>query len=179
MVTCPKCQHVRQPIDPGPEYECPKCGVVYAKVFGAQALQEQIRKARISEDWSNIPPEFVPRERVASLVAGMPATTTNTIPGREIDAVIDVVSAECAYGMNLLKDFFVGVSDVVGGRSATTQSILREARRKVMAELRAEVFSVGGNAIIGIDLDYSEFSGGGKSMLFVVATGTAVRLKAA
>jgi uncharacterized protein YbjQ (UPF0145 family) len=28
-----------------------------------------------------------------------------------------------------------------------------------------------------VDLDYSEFSGGGKSMLFLVANGTAVRLR--
>jgi len=31
---------------------------------------------------------------------------------------------------------------------------------------------------VGIDLDYSEISGGGKSMLFLVASGTAVRLAA-
>ena len=29
-------------------------------------------------------------------------------------------------------------------------------------------------AVIAVDLDYSEFSGGGKSMLFLVASGTAV-----
>ena len=31
--------------------------------------------------------------------------------------------------------------------------------------------------MVGVDLDYSEFSGGGRSMLFIVANGTAVRLK--
>jgi uncharacterized protein YbjQ (UPF0145 family) len=30
--------------------------------------------------------------------------------------------------------------------------------------------------VVGVDLDYNEFSGGGKSMLFLVASGTAVRL---
>jgi hypothetical protein len=28
---CPKCGHDRQPSDPAPDYECPKCGIVYAK----------------------------------------------------------------------------------------------------------------------------------------------------
>ena len=32
------------------------------------------------------------------------------------------------------------------------------------------------HAVVGVDLDYSEISGGGKSMLFVVATGTAIKL---
>lgn len=31
-VTCPKCGYVRQPGDRAPDYECPRCGVVYAKV---------------------------------------------------------------------------------------------------------------------------------------------------
>ena len=37
---------------------------------------------------------------------------------------------------------------------------------------------VGADAVIGIDLDYQELTGGGKGgMIMVVATGTAVRLK--
>lgn len=33
MTTCPKCHYTRHPSDTAPEYECPKCGVVYAKAF--------------------------------------------------------------------------------------------------------------------------------------------------
>jgi len=40
MPICPKCQHTRQPTDAGPEYECPKCGVVYAKYKTAPAQQQ-------------------------------------------------------------------------------------------------------------------------------------------
>ena len=36
---------------------------------------------------------------------------------------------------------------------------------------------MGGDAVIGIDLDYSEISGKGKGMLFLVASGTVVKLK--
>ena len=35
----------------------------------------------------------------------------------------------------------------------------------------------GADAVVGVDLDYSEFSGGGRSMLFIVANGTAVKLQ--
>ena len=34
----------------------------------------------------------------------------------------------------------------------------------------------GANAVIGVDLDYSEISAQGKSMLFLVASGTAVKV---
>jgi len=40
--------------------------------------------------------------------------------------------------------------------------------------LKKEALLTGANAVIGVDLDYSEISGGGKSMLFLVASGTAV-----
>lgn len=103
-------------------------------------------------------------------------TTTHAVPGREITGVLDVVSAECAYGMSIFKDVFAGLTDVIGGRSGSTQGVLRDARRTVMNELRTEAFNIGADAVVGVDLDYSEFSGGGKSMLFVVATGTAVKL---
>jgi uncharacterized protein YbjQ (UPF0145 family) len=109
-------------------------------------------------------------------MAHMVVTTTDTVPGHTITKVVDVVSAECAYGMNLFKDFFANVTDVVGGRSGSTQKVLRDARRQVMAELRAEAFALEADAVVGVRLDFNEFSGGGKSMLFVVATGTAVKL---
>lgn len=35
MTQCPKCQYVRKETDAAPVYECPSCGVVYAKVIEA------------------------------------------------------------------------------------------------------------------------------------------------
>ena len=56
--------------------------------------------------------------------------------------------------------------------------VLRDARRTALGELRREAPMVGADAVIGIDLDYQELTGGGKGgMIMVVATGTAVRLK--
>lgn len=78
--------------------------------------------------------------------------------------------------MNIFKDIFAGVRHIVGGKSKATQDILRDARKTVLKELRKEAYLVGANAVIAVDLDYSEFSGGGKSMLFVVASGTPVEV---
>jgi len=46
-----------------------------------------------------------------------------------------------------------------------------------IAELKREADALGANAVIATTLNYSEISGSGKSMLFVVAVGTAVRLE--
>lgn len=100
--------------------------------------------------------------------------TTESNHNLKINKRLDIISSECAFGMNLFKDFFTGMRDIFGGRSNTTQDTLRKARTTVLDELKKEAYILGANAVIGVDLKYSEFSGGGKSMLFIVATGTAV-----
>lgn len=100
--------------------------------------------------------------------------TTPSIPGYTLRESLGIVTAECAFGMNLFRDFFAGMTDVFGGRSGATQNVLLDARETCLEELRVTAAEQGANGIIGIHLDYSEFSGGGKSMLFLVASGTAV-----
>lgn len=101
--------------------------------------------------------------------------TTETASNLKVIKRLDVITAECAYGMNIFKDIFASLSDTFGGRNNSIQDTLRDARKTALAELRKEAFSLGANAVIGIDLDYSEISGGGKlGMLFIVASGTAV-----
>lgn len=39
--TCPKCNYTRTPADTGPDYECPRCGVIYAKAKLEAATQDQ------------------------------------------------------------------------------------------------------------------------------------------
>ena len=105
-------------------------------------------------------------------------TTSSILPGNQEYEIIEVISAECVYGMNIFRDFFAGVRDIFGGRSAATQTVLRDARRTALTELRREALMVGADAVIGIDLDYQELSGGGKNgMLMLVASGTAISLK--
>ena len=44
-------------------------------------------------------------------------------------------------------------------------------------ELKQEAYELDADGIIGVDLDYQELSRGGKGMLFLVASGTAVKFK--
>ena len=85
------------------------------------------------------------------------------------------MTAECAFGMNIFKDLFASVRDIVGGRSRAVQNTLRDARRTALFELKREAWLVGADAVVGVDLDYVELSSAG-SMVMLVASGTAVRL---
>jgi len=44
--TCPKCHHIRQPADTAPSWQCPACGVAYAKVAPAPAADTSPYDAR-------------------------------------------------------------------------------------------------------------------------------------
>ena len=99
--------------------------------------------------------------------------TTETAPNLPIKERIEIVTAECAFGMNIFKDFFAGVRDIVGGRSEAVQKTMRDARKTTLYELKKEAHAVGANAVVGVDLDYVEMSAAG-SMLLLVASGTAV-----
>ena len=75
--------------------------------------------------------------------------------------------------MNIFKDLFAGIRDIVGGRSEAVQKTMRDSRRTALYELKKEAHMVGANAVVGVDLDYMEMSTAG-SMVLLVASGTAV-----
>ena len=104
----------------------------------------------------------------------MLCTTTPNIEGKKIEQYLGVVSAEVIIGANFLKDIMGGLRDFFGGRSATYEKVLDEARQKAMEELTERAQRLGANAVVAIDLDF-ETVGSGGSMLMVIASGTAVK----
>jgi uncharacterized protein YbjQ (UPF0145 family) len=101
-------------------------------------------------------------------------TTTPFVEGYRIRKYGPLVASEVVMGTNIFRDFFAKVRDVVGGRSGTFQNALADARELVLREIQEQANAAGCNAVIGIDLDYGEVSGGDKTMLMVAVQGTAV-----
>ena len=69
--------------------------------------------------------------------------TTETAPNLNITKRIEIVTAECAFGMNIFKDLFAGVRNIVGGRSEAVQKTMRDSRRTALYELKKEAYEVG------------------------------------
>ncbi len=99
-------------------------------------------------------------------------TTTSNLQGKEIVEYYGIVSGEAILGANIIRDFFAGVRDIVGGRAGAYEKSLKEAKEIAMIEMIEEAKLLGANAIIGVDLDYETINEG---MLMVAATGTAVK----
>ncbi len=102
-------------------------------------------------------------------------TTTNTVEGKKVIKYLGLVSGEAILGANIIKDFLAGIRDIVGGRSAAYESELRQAKDIAIAEMIEQAKTLGGNAVIGVDLDFETIGQG--SMLMVSACGTAVYIE--
>jgi uncharacterized protein YbjQ (UPF0145 family) len=103
----------------------------------------------------------------------MTLTTTPSIEGKPISRYLGVVTGEAIIGANIFRDLFAAVRDIVGGRSATYERALDEARQVAMAEMSERAKGLGANAVVGVDIDY-EVLGTNNGMLMVAVSGTAV-----
>ena len=106
----------------------------------------------------------------------MITTTTPGVPGRDVTEVYGVVTGEAIIGAHIFRDFFAGITNIIGGRAGGYEKALREARDIALKEMCDEARSRGGDAVVGVDLDY-ESLGADNGMLMVTASGTAVRLR--
>jgi uncharacterized protein YbjQ (UPF0145 family) len=100
-------------------------------------------------------------------------TTTSVLEGRAVQRYLGLVTGEAIIGANVFRDLFASVRDIVGGRSATYERALAEARDVAVSEMTKRAEALGANGIIGIDLDY-EVLGQANGMLMVSCSGTAV-----
>ena len=101
-------------------------------------------------------------------------TTTPTIEGRKIESYIGLVNGEAVVGVNIFRDLFAGIRDIVGGRAGGYQKALAEARQEATNDIIAEARELGADAIVGIDVDYESVGQSG-GMLMVSINGTAVK----
>ena len=102
-------------------------------------------------------------------------STTSSIEGRTIAAYKGLVCGEVVIGAHLGKDILASFTNLVGGRSESYESTLRETRDDAIREMMEEASKLGANASVGIKFDYGVVGQQG-SMMMVAVSGTAVLL---
>ena len=107
-------------------------------------------------------------------------TTTPAIEGHTIEEYLGIVTGEAILGAHIGRDILASFTDILGGRSREYEEEVRKARDIAIAEMAAdcprpsEAESKGGNAVVGVDIDYEVIRQG---MLMVAASGTVVRAR--
>lgn len=107
----------------------------------------------------------------------MLVTTTDTIQNQSVETYLGVVTAEVVYGTNVLRDFFAGIRDTIGGRTGSYERIFEKGQQKAIEELKQRAQKLNADAIIGIEIDTGTINVDAKGVLLLItATGTAVKL---
>ena len=78
-------------------------------------------------------------------------STTPTLEGRPIRQYHGVVSGDAIVGVNIFRDLFARVRDIIGGRAAGYEKALQEAKAAALADMADEARGKGANAVVDTD----------------------------
>lgn len=100
-------------------------------------------------------------------------TTGYNFDGYSINKYLGVFSGECALGTGFLSSFGSDISDILGKNSKSYADKLRQAKEYALEQLQEQTIQAGGNAILGLSINYTMFS---RDIIGVIANGTAVKI---
>lgn len=166
MIWCPKCGRV----NPDNAINCSNCRI---NLQFALSHIEQLKADGAIEDSEAAQRVASLRKEMTAKTAGLLVTTTPIIQGQTISQYLGVVSSVVVLGTGLASELGASVADFLGTRAGGFQDKLGRAREIAMQELIEQAVERGGDAVIGLDLDYMTVAA---NMLMVSANGTVVRL---
>ena len=111
--------------------------------------------------------------RLRELAKSVLVTTTHSIDGWKVEKYLGIESVECVIGTGMFSEISSGVSDFLGMRSTAFEKKLQTAKASTFEAIKMLAAQVGGNAIVGIDMDYTEFSG---NRIGLIVNGTVVQV---
>lgn len=151
----------------------------------ARALASELSDGALADaasgDMSQLEPEAVQalREEVrrrSHLRTPPLLSTTPTLP-HSVRRVMGIVSAEYVMSITPSQGLAVGMRSEQG-RSTAMEAVVRDGRSALLAELQAQASRLRADAVVGVSIQFSEWSGAGKALVVLLASGTAVQFDA-
>ncbi|NOH71900.1 heavy metal-binding domain-containing protein [Vibrio pectenicida] len=102
-------------------------------------------------------------------------TTTDMVPGKEIEAVLGIVNGSIVQSKHVGRDIMAGLKGIVGGELKGYTEMLTEAREIAIERLIEEASKLNADAVVGVRFTTSSITDGASELLVF---GTAVKLKA-
>jgi len=88
---------------------------------------------------------------------------------------LGIVTAQSVIGTGVLSEFTSSLNDLFGKESPAFVKKIQQGEESCFSQIRQKTIQLGGNAIVGVDIDYSEM-GSLKGMIMVCMTGTSIKL---
>ncbi len=89
---------------------------------------------------------------------------------------IGLVTAHSTLGTGIFTEVASSFADLFGTQSKTYNAKIKAAEDVCQAALRLKTIELGGDAVLAADIDYAELAGG-KGLITVCMTGTAIKLR--
>lgn len=120
------------------------------------------------------PDIFEKHDEKMRLLETIPITTTNHIDGHQVVKYIDIECVEIVIGTGVISEIVSDFQDFFGARSKGFEKKLQDAKKFGFDVLKRIAVDKGGNAVIGIDIDYSSFQG---NRMAIIINGTVVQIE--
>lgn len=104
----------------------------------------------------------------------MIVTSTETIPGKEIESLLGIARGSTVRARNIGRDIFAGLKNIVGGEIEEYTKLQAQSREQAMHRMIEDAASMGADAIVNVRLTTSMVMQGCSEIL---AYGTAVKLR--
>lgn len=104
----------------------------------------------------------------------MIVTTTESIPNREIEQILDIARGSTVRARNIGNDIMASLKNIVGGEVEEYTKLQAESREQAMNRMIKDAERLGADAIVGFRITSSTVMQGASEIL---AYGTAVKLK--
>lgn len=146
------------------------------------SLRQQREEVSASDENDELPfvigPDHDQALRNLARTIGLFTTSGYVIPGWRVVRTLPMITARRVLGINAWQDFAIAIRDMVGGRSQTAEAAFERIETELLRELQLKAAETGGQAVIGVNVQFGEISGGGKAQLFYAAAqGTPVQLE--
>ena len=115
------------------------------------------------------------REEHLRTIRSIIVASTPSLQGFTVTQYLGFDGVEVTVGTGWLSEVVTEVVDIVGARSKMFENKLSRGRRSATTMLQQLAHQKGANAVIGVDVDYSTFSG---NRTAIIMTGTFVVVEA-
>ena len=159
---------------------CARCGVklgMMATIFDTDADHycAKCTAEMVDERWKDEQQRKKDKEQqvqnLMQLSRKVVVTTTPGIDGYKVMDYLGIESVEFVIGTGLFSEITTDIQDIFGARSSAFEQKLSTAKKQAMNMLKFRAAEKGANAVVAIDIDYTEFSG---NRIALIINGTLV-----
>jgi uncharacterized protein YbjQ (UPF0145 family) len=101
-------------------------------------------------------------------------TNTSTVPGKEIDEILGIVTGNVVQTKHIGRDIMASFKSIIGGEIIGYTEMLTEARHKAISRMVEAALELDADAVVNLRFTTSSIMSNASEIL---AYGTAVKLK--